>query len=59
MKTVYLILSFDDEGKGKTYKTAFTKPEYALQAIEELRQRVKERGDKKTIFYYSEINIVK
>ena len=59
MKEIYIIMSLDEAGRTNVMRSAYSTQEYAIEALECYRTEAAKRGDKKTIYYYSVMNLVK
>jgi len=59
MKEIYIICRLDADGMEHIMQSAYSTQEYALAALENLRNEAKMRGDKKSIYYYCVLNLVK
>ena len=47
------------DGRERIMQSAYSTQEYALAALENLRNEAKKRGDKKSVYYYCVLNLVK
>ena len=59
MKEIYIISRVDADGMEHILQSAYSTQEYALAALENLRNEAKMRGDKKSVYYYCVLNLVK
>lgn len=59
MKEIYIICRLDADGMEHILQSAYSTQEYALAALENLRNEAKMRGDKKGVYYYCVLNLVK
>lgn len=60
MKEIYIICRLNVEtGEAHIMQSAYSTQEYALAALENLRNEAKMRGDNKSIYYYCVLNLVK
>lgn len=59
MKEIYIICRLDADGMEHILQSAYSTQEYALAALENLRNEAKMRGDKKSVYYYCVLNLVK
>ena len=57
MKNIYLIAALHADGSENLFRKAYTKQEYVMEALQELRDK-QEEGDK-TVYYYCEFEVVK
>ena len=57
MEHIYLIAALHADGSEKLFRHAYTKNEYVMEALQELRDK-QEEGDK-TVYYYCEFEVVK
>lgn len=57
MKNMYLIAALHADGSEHLFRKAYTKQEYVMAAILELRNK-QEEGDK-TVYYYCEFEVVR
>lgn len=59
MKEFYIICRLDADGMEHIMQSAYSTQEYALAALENLRNEAKMRGDNKSVYYYCVLNLVK
>lgn len=59
MKEIYIICRLDADCMEHILQSAYSTQEYALAALENLRNEAKMRGDKKSVYYYCVLNLVK
>ena len=59
MKEIYIISRLDADGMEHILQSAYSTQEYALAALENLRNEAKMRGDNKSVYYYYVLNLVK
>ena len=59
MKEIYIISRLDADGMEHILQSAYSTQEYALAALENLRNEAKMRGDNKSIYYDCVLNLVK
>jgi len=57
MEHVYVIAALYADGSEKLFRYAYTKQEYVMAALQELRD--KREKDDKTVYYYCEFEVVK
>lgn len=57
MEHVYLIAALHADGSEHLFRKAYTKQEYVMEALRELRDK-REEGDK-TVYYYCEFEVEK
>ena len=57
MEHMYLIAALYADGSERLYRNAYTKQEYVMEALHELREK-QEKGDK-TVYYYCEFEVVR
>ena len=57
MKNIYLIAALYADGSERLFRKAYTKQEYVMEALRELRNK-QEKGDK-TVYYYCEFEVIK
>lgn len=57
MEHVYLIAALHADGSEHLFRKAYTKQEYVMEALQELRN--KQEKDDKTVYYYCEFEVVK
>lgn len=57
MKNIYLIAALHADGSEHLFRKAYTKQEYVMEALQELRN--KQEKDDKTVYYYCEFEVVK
>lgn len=57
MEHVYLIAALHEDGSEHLFRKAYTKQEYVMEALRELRNK-QEEGDK-TVYYYCEFEVAK
>lgn len=57
MKNIYVIAALHAGGSETLFRHAYTKQEYVMAALQELRDK-QEDGDK-TVYYYCEFEVVK
>lgn len=59
MKKIYILCRLDADGTEHILQSAYSTQEYALAALENLRNEAKKRGDNKSVYYYCLLNLVK
>ena len=59
MKEIYIICRLDADGMEHILQSAYSTQEYALASLENLRNEANMRGDKKSVYYYCVLNLVK
>ena len=59
MKEIYIISRLDADGMEHILQSAYSTQEYALAALENLRNEAKMRGDNKSVYCYGVLNLVK
>lgn len=59
MKEIYIICRLDADGMEHILQSAYSTQEYALAALENLRNEAKMRCDNKSVYYYCVLNLVK
>lgn len=57
MEHIYLIAALHADGSEKLFRHAYTKKEYVMEALQELRN--KREKDDKTVYYYCEFEVAK
>lgn len=57
MKNIYLIAALHADGSEHLFRKAYTKQEYVMEALQELRN--KQEKDDKTVYYYCEFEVVR
>lgn len=57
MEHVYLIAALHADGSEHLFRNAYTKQEYVMEALQELRN--KQEKDDKTVYYYCEFEVVR
>ena len=57
MKNIYVIAALHADGSETLFRQAYTKQEYVMEALKELRD--KQEKDDKTVYYYCEFEVVK
>lgn len=58
MKEIYIINRLDEDGM-HIMQSAYSTQEYALAALENLRNEAKKRDDNKSVYCYCVLNLVK
>lgn len=59
MREIYIISRLDADGMEHIMQSAYSTQEYALAALENLRNEAKKRGDNKSVYCYCVLNLVK
>lgn len=59
MKEIYIICRLDEDGMEHIMQSAYSTQEYALAALENLRNEAKMIGDNKSVYYYCVLILVK
>lgn len=59
MKDLYLILALDVDGEEHIMRDVYSSEEYAMEALQKYRKEASLRGDKKTMYYYTEATLIK